>query len=456
VKDTWTDVEEKARSARRWIPVIFAVIISSFLAATAVVHAAMRKADQAAHEITSNTAPSIERLADARAELRRLQTLLDEARHAELAPMTEIEESRRALDRLVDGYLALPVQPDERELHGRVDVARRELNAALVTFTDAARRGDAATTTEALHTRLPAAIAALYDDLTQTIRSNASHTLAFAAQIQGFRQRAAILATVLDVGCVILALAGAIWIRRLHRAHVELLEQHRALTAEKASELEGFAGRVAHDILSPLNVVGFALDLAGKEADADRRQRVLTRGVGALQRIQTLVSGLLDFARAGGRPDTDAKADLDGTIREVVHTLEPAAAKAGAELSVSSDTKEVVVACNPGVLMSLLSNLATNALKYIGDGPERAVEIRARDRGETVRVEVADTGPGVPPSVASHVFEPYVRAAGTKQSGIGLGLATVKRLAEAHGGRVGLDSTPGHGATFWFELPKAT
>jgi len=66
---------------------------------------------------------------------------------------------------------------------------------------------------------------------------------------------------------------------------------------------------------------------------------------------------------------------------------------------------------------------------------------------------VQDTGPGIPSEKKGALFEPYVRGE-SNQPGIGLGLATVKRLTEAHGGRVGVESSPGAGSTFWFELPK--
>src|SRR5262249_49925731 len=112
------------------------------------------------------------------------------------------------------------------------------------------------------------------------------------------------------------------------------------------------------------------------------------------------------------------------------------------------------VRCNPGVLNSLVSNLVRNAVKYIGRGPERHVEVRVVDRGDRARFEVEDNGPGLPRDIEQRVFEPYVRAPDTRQRGIGLGLATVKRLAEAHGGSVGFRSIPGAGCTFWFELPK--
>lgn len=113
------------------------------------------------------------------------------------------------------------------------------------------------------------------------------------------------------------------------------------------------------------------------------------------------------------------------------------------------------VACSPGVLMSMIPNLVENAIKYIGCGPVKEVRVRARTQGLMTRVEVADTGPGVPQGLASKVFDPYVRAPGLKQPGIGLGLATVRRLAESHGGSVGVTKNGATGSVFWFELPRA-
>jgi len=71
-----------------------------------------------------------------------------------------------------------------------------------------------------------------------------------------------------------------------------------------------------------------------------------------------------------------------------------------------------------------------------------------------VRVEVEDTGPGLPPGIEHSIFEPYVRAPGVTQPGLGLGLATVKRFADSHGGAVGVLRAEA-GTVFWFELPRA-
>jgi signal transduction histidine kinase len=103
----------------------------------------------------------------------------------------------------------------------------------------------------------------------------------------------------------------------------------------------------------------------------------------------------------------------------------------------------------------MVSNLVRNAIKYMGGSEIRRILLRVTDSGERWRICVQDTGPGVPSEKQSTLFEPYVRA-DSGQPGIGLGLATVKRLAEAHGGRVGVESTAGSGSTFWFELPKGS
>ena len=93
-------------------------------------------------------------------------------------------------------------------------------------------------------------------------------------------------------------------------------------------------------------------------------------------------------------------------------------------------------------------------MKYIGDRPERRVTVRVIERKEAVRVEVADTGPGIPEELREEIFQPYVRGTASDQPGIGLGLATVKRIAETHGGSVGVETALGRGSVFWFELPR--
>lgn len=111
------------------------------------------------------------------------------------------------------------------------------------------------------------------------------------------------------------------------------------------------------------------------------------------------------------------------------------------------------MACSGGVLTSLVLNLVRNAIRHMGSSPSRRVDVRAIQVGDRWRFEVQDTGPGIRVEDQARIFEPHVQI-GERSGGIGLGLATVDRLVRSHGGVVGVQSRPGSGATFWFELPR--
>jgi signal transduction histidine kinase len=144
-------------------------------------------------------------------------------------------------------------------------------------------------------------------------------------------------------------------------------------------------------------------------------------------------------------------------IQSLSQELEPLAREAGVELRVEPAPDVCFVACQPGVLMSMIDNLVRNAIKYTAESAIRCVTVRTQGKRESVRVEVKDTGPGIAARDQLLVFEPFARATTSDgKPGIGLGLATVKRLATSHGGSVGLESSEGQGSLFWFELPRAS
>jgi signal transduction histidine kinase len=210
--------------------------------------------------------------------------------------------------------------------------------------------------------------------------------------------------------------------------------------------------------MSPLAGVALALELANRRLtepeDASARKAVV-RASQTLQRVRRFVSDLLEFARAGARPLPGVRASVEDTIREIAEEFGPLAHDAGVELCVEEASTSRAVACSPGVLSSALSNLVQNAIKYIGDGAERRVSIRSVDDVERVRFEVEDTGPGISPEDRGSLFEPYARGKNAKVPGHGLGLATVKRLVESHGGELGVESAKGRGSVFWFSMPAA-
>lgn len=439
------------------LPLAFAAVGASFIAVTALADRRMAGIDRASLNIAANAAPSIEDLSDARGQMLSLQLLMREQldREAAGAPLNTaaIDRARHAMDQAIGAYLALPVFPGELERWKQILLARASFDDAVDRCLQRARQGDVAGALALSRGEVARSAGALGSAFTDDVQFNARHAHDLALEMGGLRSRSMLLAFALDAFCALITFAGGFVLYRALRAHDELATRHEQLLEDRASELEQFAGRIAHDILSPLATVGMALGHALPTTDDSRRARLHERGTTSLKRVQRLVVGLLEFARAGARPDPGARASLAGVLGDLALELQPAASEGGAELRVHCELDDAV-ACNPGVLTSIVANLARNAIKYIGDGPARRIEIRAQRCGEALRIEVEDTGPGLPPALQDQVFEPYVRYA-RGQAGIGLGLATVKRLAEGHGGRVGVQSVLGQGCTFWVELPRA-
>ena len=110
-----------------------------------------------------------------------------------------------------------------------------------------------------------------------------------------------------------------------------------------------------------------------------------------------------------------------------------------------------VVMADPDRIDLALNNLIINAVRH--GPPGRPVRVRARRVDGGVRIEVQDDGPGIAAEYQPRLFEKFYRVPGSEPGGAGLGLSIVRDVVEAHGGRVGVQSTPGAGATFWIELP---
>ena len=139
-------------------------------------------------------------------------------------------------------------------------------------------------------------------------------------------------------------------------------------------------------------------------------------------------------------------------FEELREELQPAAERAGVCLSL--DAEPVRAAASATAVRAIVANLVENGIKYMRDDGPRTVTASARRQGREVRIEVRDTGIGIPAARLPTIFDPFVRSR-VRRDSYGLGLATVKRLADAHGGRVTVVSEEGAGTAFVVELPRA-
>jgi signal transduction histidine kinase len=247
----------------------------------------------------------------------------------------------------------------------------------------------------------------------------------------------------------------------LRRKSEELAADNRRM--QEASRLQSeFLANMSHELRTPLNaIVGFA-DLlhGGMVGRLDAQQRefigdILTSSRHLLQ----LINDVLDLARveAGALEVVPEPIDLARVVGEVRDILRGLAVdrRLDLELQLADDLGCVIV--DPAKLRQILYNYVSNALKFTPQGGR--VMIRAALAGDAFRIEVEDTGIGIASEDQRYLFLPFRQldaSAAKRYQGTGLGLALTKRLAEAHGGRVGMHSARGIGSTFWVELPRVT
>jgi signal transduction histidine kinase len=239
--------------------------------------------------------------------------------------------------------------------------------------------------------------------------------------------------------------------------YLRVLRHRRRIVASRIYELEVFAARVAHDVRSPLTSAILALRYATAGlAPDDHLRAIIGRADRSLHNLEQLVQDLLAFALSGVEPERGASASVADTLEEMLAEHLGLAEANGVDLSLRLDVSNdrTHAACAPGVLASIVGNLLGNAIKFMGDSPQRRVEVRAGRNGRCIRIEIADTGPGLPVGVEPEMFEPFVRG-DLKAPGTGLGLATVKRLVTAHGGSIAYRRRDPHGSTFSVDLPAA-
>jgi signal transduction histidine kinase len=228
-------------------------------------------------------------------------------------------------------------------------------------------------------------------------------------------------------------------------------EDHSGLLRQY-HELAELAGSLAHEIKNPLSVIHMNADLLGEElldVDWPGRKRAEAKVNMIRQQCERMENLLRDFLRFSRMRDLEmTPGDLNEQVETVLRLYEAQAEKEGIEVLRYLDAGLPSILLHSDSLQASLMNLVKNAFEAMSNGGQFVVRTYTTPRG--VALDLIDTGIGVEDSTAMHMFEPFYS---TKNGGSGLGLPTARKIIEAHGGRISVQSEVGRGTKFVLEFP---
>ncbi len=236
---------------------------------------------------------------------------------------------------------------------------------------------------------------------------------------------------------------------------------------EKIDELERldntrreFVASVSHELRTPLTIIqGYTEALAdGLGKDQSQRELYLHNIIEETLRLRRLVDELLSLRRmeAGGVRADLKDTDMLPVIRRVLERFTNCSAEKGQTIVFNNSGSPVPARADEDRIEQVIINLVDNALRFTPPGGEVTVSVAGE--GDMLKVSVRDTGSGISVEEQPLVWERFYKADPSRSrdiSGSGLGLAIVRGIVEMHGGKVGIDSVPGKGSTFWFTIPRS-
>jgi len=262
---------------------------------------------------------------------------------------------------------------------------------------------------------------------------------------------------------------GAVRLARLNESLSERVRERtgqleRALANEQEARAEAdaanrskdvFLARVSHELRTPLNALtGWARMVRDRQVSPERTSHAIAAIDRNGELLKTLVEDLIDMSRmtTGALQLNRQHVDVAALVQESLNLVEPAATAKGIEIRTDIESRPIVVDGDPTRLRQVTWNLLSNAVKFTPARGHVMFSVRLMDH--EVEIRVADDGQGIASDFLPHVFEPFSQADHTGALGLGLGLAIVQQLVNAHGGRIdAMSGGIGAGTTFTVRFP---
>jgi signal transduction histidine kinase len=249
------------------------------------------------------------------------------------------------------------------------------------------------------------------------------------------------------------SLAGEMLSMLFERAARTELQQELEDLKRQMQLQEDFVSTISHELRTPLGFIkGYSTSLLREDTswDEETQKEFLTIIDEEADRLSLLIENVLESARLQSKtlPLRFQPLRLDGVLRDVTMRIRAR----HKDLDVNAQLESVPPLFGDAVrLAQVFENLFTNALKYAPDSP---IEILLKQAGDKIVISFIDHGPGIPTESLPLIFERFYRVRGEKTvTGTGLGLYICKQIIQAHRGKIWAESTPGHGTTFFIELP---
>ncbi|HVD98899.1 MAG TPA: ATP-binding protein [Cytophagaceae bacterium] len=231
-----------------------------------------------------------------------------------------------------------------------------------------------------------------------------------------------------------------------------IIEQHMQQLEAVNKELEAFSYSVSHDLMAPLRAINGYVKILEEDFSStfdDEGKRVLTAVQKNAKKMGNLINDLLSFARVGKKAIQKTTIDINDLVNEILMDFKNSGHKA--EIIVG-DLQPVCG--DPGLIKQVFVNLISNAIKYSSKKENPVIEISSALNNNHIVYTIKDNGDGFDMKYADRLFGVFQRLHSDNQfEGTGVGLATVQRIINKHGGVIHAEAEPGKGATFWFTLP---